>query len=153
VLDARLPENEHGGTKTYIQALAEVLEAQQAVQIQRIWVVLPFTKWWQKNFRPGDSRIVSWDIPRIIASIVKRVIPVWLFRFIRGAYLGSPLEAQSQGLSKRITSLGADLVHLPIQDGFTTQLPYIYHPHDLQHLHYPEYFDEATIQAILCGGE
>ena len=35
---------------------------------------------------------------------------------------------------------GADLVHFPIQDAFLTELPSIYQPHDLQHLHHPEFF-------------
>lgn len=35
---------------------------------------------------------------------------------------------------------GADLVHFATQNGFLTGRPTIYHPHDLQHLHYPEYF-------------
>ena len=35
---------------------------------------------------------------------------------------------------------GADLIHFPIQDAFLTELPSIYQPHDLQHLHFPEHF-------------
>ena len=31
-------------------------------------------------------------------------------------------------------------MHFPIQDAFTTELPSIYQPHDLQHLHFPEFF-------------
>jgi glycosyltransferase involved in cell wall biosynthesis len=33
----------------------------------------------------------------------------------------------------------ADLVHFPIQDAFVTELPSIYQPHDLLHLHNPEF--------------
>ncbi len=35
---------------------------------------------------------------------------------------------------------GVDVVHLPIQDAFTTDVPSIYQPHDLLHLHLPELF-------------
>ncbi len=35
---------------------------------------------------------------------------------------------------------GVELVHFCFQDGFLTEAPSIYHPHDLQHLHLPEYF-------------
>jgi glycosyltransferase involved in cell wall biosynthesis len=35
---------------------------------------------------------------------------------------------------------GADLIHFPIQDAFLTELPSIYQPHDLLHLHHPELF-------------
>src|SRR5262249_32446697 len=35
---------------------------------------------------------------------------------------------------------GIDVVHLPIQDAFTTSVPSIYQPHDLLHLHLPQLF-------------
>jgi glycosyltransferase involved in cell wall biosynthesis len=35
---------------------------------------------------------------------------------------------------------GVELMHFPIQDAFVTDLPSIYQPHDLQHLHFPEFF-------------
>jgi glycosyltransferase involved in cell wall biosynthesis len=43
----------------------------------------------------------------------------------------------SDGTAERA---GADLVHFPIQDAFLTELPSIYQPHDLQHVHHPEFF-------------
>jgi glycosyltransferase involved in cell wall biosynthesis len=35
---------------------------------------------------------------------------------------------------------GVDVIHFPFQDAFTTGIPSIYQPHDLQHLHLPEFF-------------
>lgn len=46
---------------------------------------------------------------------------------------------------------GADLIHFPFQDAFTTEIPSIYQPHDLQHLHLPELFsgwERARREAI-----
>ncbi len=34
----------------------------------------------------------------------------------------------------------ADVMHFPKQDAFLTHVPSIYHPHDLQHLHFPQFF-------------
>ena len=48
-----------------------------------------------------------------------------------------PVIAASDGLAE---SLGADIIHFPTQEGYLTSLPSIYQPHDLQHLHLPEYF-------------
>jgi len=48
--------------------------------------------------------------------------------------------AVSDGAVER---LGANVVHFLNQAAFTTKVPSIYHPHDLQHVHLPEYFDEA----------
>jgi glycosyltransferase involved in cell wall biosynthesis len=42
-------------------------------------------------------------------------------------------------------SLGCDVLHIPFQNFVMTSLPTIYNPHDLQHLHYPEFFDSSEI--------
>ena len=39
-----------------------------------------------------------------------------------------------------VEGAGADLVHFTFQDAFETEIPSIYQPHDLQHLHLPELF-------------
>jgi glycosyltransferase involved in cell wall biosynthesis len=39
-----------------------------------------------------------------------------------------------------------EVMHFTQQWGFLTELPTIYHPHDLQHLHYPEYFDRVEFE-------
>jgi glycosyltransferase involved in cell wall biosynthesis len=37
-------------------------------------------------------------------------------------------------------SLGVDVIHFPYQVFVQSQVPFIYNPHDLQHLHYPHFF-------------
>ena len=37
---------------------------------------------------------------------------------------------------------GIDVMHFPFQDAFLTEVPSIYQPHDLQHLHLPELFSD-----------
>jgi glycosyltransferase involved in cell wall biosynthesis len=39
-----------------------------------------------------------------------------------------------------------DVIHFPFQDAFTTEIPSIYQPHDLQHLHLPELFSRWHYQ-------
>ncbi len=43
-------------------------------------------------------------------------------------------------------AFGADVVHLPTQQGFATRIPTLYHPWDLQHVHFPEFFDEDELR-------
>ena len=44
-----------------------------------------------------------------------------------------------------LESLGLDVLHFPTQ-GFTyCAIPSVYNPHDLQHLHYPQFFDVADL--------
>jgi glycosyltransferase involved in cell wall biosynthesis len=42
-------------------------------------------------------------------------------------------------------SLDGDLLHFPYQDFVLTGMPMIYNPHDLQHLHFPEFFTKREI--------
>lgn len=42
-------------------------------------------------------------------------------------------------------SLNCDVVHFPYQKFAACALPMIYNPHDLQHVHYPQFFDSSTI--------
>jgi glycosyltransferase involved in cell wall biosynthesis len=44
-------------------------------------------------------------------------------------------------------SLGANVVHFPFQLYTPTDVPYIYNPHDLQHLHHPQFFRSEDIAA------
>ncbi|MFZ5491086.1 MAG: glycosyltransferase family 4 protein [Pseudomonadota bacterium] len=46
---------------------------------------------------------------------------------------------QSNGTIERAH---VDLMHFTFQAAFLTAVPSIYHPHDLQHIHLPEYFSE-----------
>jgi glycosyltransferase involved in cell wall biosynthesis len=43
-------------------------------------------------------------------------------------------------------NLNCDIVHFPYQDYVYCRVPTIYNPHDLQHLHYPEFFAPEEIQ-------
>lgn len=42
--------------------------------------------------------------------------------------------------------LGVDVIHFPYQSFVQTSLPSIFNPHDLQHLHYPQYFTLSVIK-------
>lgn len=43
-------------------------------------------------------------------------------------------------------SLNCDVIHFPFQEYAYCRLPTIYNPHDLQHLHYPEFFAPDVIK-------
>lgn len=42
-------------------------------------------------------------------------------------------------------NLGCDVIHFPYQDFVLCSLPTIFNPHDLQHLHYPQFFKPSDI--------
>ncbi|HEX8250966.1 MAG TPA: glycosyltransferase family 1 protein [Pyrinomonadaceae bacterium] len=43
-------------------------------------------------------------------------------------------------------SLGCDVIHFPYQDYVYCKVATVYNPHDLQHLHYPDFFSPAEIE-------
>jgi glycosyltransferase involved in cell wall biosynthesis len=43
-------------------------------------------------------------------------------------------------------NLNCDVIHFPYQDFVYCRMPTVYNPHDLQHLHYPEFFAPEEIQ-------
>lgn len=42
-------------------------------------------------------------------------------------------------------SLGCHVIHFPYQDFVRCKMPSVYNPHDLQHLHYPQFFTREEI--------
>jgi glycosyltransferase involved in cell wall biosynthesis len=58
---------------------------------------------------------------------------------IRRAGDADGLVPPSKGAAE---AFGAQVVHLPTQQGFVTRIPTLYHPWDLQHVHLPELFDD-----------
>ncbi|MDT7780654.1 MAG: hypothetical protein QOC99_3166 [Acidobacteriota bacterium] len=72
---------------------------------------------------------------RPAARRVKRLLP-----FATVASDDAPI---SDGFYER---LNCDVIHFPFQDYVRCALPAIYNPHDLQHLHYPQFFSPADIR-------
>jgi len=70
------------------------------------------------------------DLPRL-----GRVRRVW--RKARTRPL-APIPT-SDGTAER---LGVSVIHFPYQRAFRTEIPSIYHPHDLQHVHLPQFFGD-----------
>lgn len=62
-----------------------------------------------------------------------------------GAGLGSLKSLSPPSPKNFYEGLGCDVVHFPFQSYEPCGLPTVYNPHDLQHLHYPEFFTPAEI--------
>ena len=63
-------------------------------------------------------------------------------RHLVGASNGEVALPQSDGF---LESLDCEVIHFPHQRFQKVGLPAIYNPHDLQHLHFPEFFDPTTL--------
>jgi glycosyltransferase involved in cell wall biosynthesis len=75
----------------------------------------------------GGGRVKALVRPAIerVRQVVGRFTPQW------------PRVSLSDGFYE---SLGCDVVHFPTQPFVLCALPTIYNPHDLQHLHYPQFW-------------
>ena len=56
--------------------------------------------------------------------------------------VGRPPIPRSDGV---IEAAHVDVIHFPIQWAFLTKVPSIYQPHDLQHRHFPQFFDRLSL--------
>ena len=83
------------------------------------------------------------------------LLPPRLFRALKRAVGRQGHAAQNPGAAGPVLpdgaffdALGARVVHFPFQDFFRTSTPSIFHPHDLQHLHFPRFFtaDELAMR-------
>ena len=142
-IDARLPDKGQGGVQQVIRSLAEGFRTAKQSDIRRSWIVFRGTTWWQ-NILPQDDELIIVKPPFGKVSIsVAKIAP----RLISRAYpLLSRFFSQKPRFDKILNDLKVDLIHMPFQDGFVTKIPFIYHPHDLQHEYFPQNFVPSQIK-------
>jgi glycosyltransferase involved in cell wall biosynthesis len=144
VLDARIRHGQTGGIESVVLGLASGLSALEGNE-RYIFLTIRGEDEWITPQLGGQATAVS--VPDRAGNLVHRLRPLGekisplhalARRVIRGG--GPP---RSDGVIERI---GAQVIHFVHQWGFLTDVPSIYHPHDLQHRHLPELFDTAQIE-------
>jgi glycosyltransferase involved in cell wall biosynthesis len=142
-LDARLVRGVAGGVEQAIAGLAHGLSGLGDGDEEYLFLTYRDAVDWLRPYLSGPCRILPTS-----AAPKQRLWP-GLFKtahsLLRTAYHQfSPLLrkrtikiAHSNGVAEKS---GAALVHFTNQNGFLTNLPTIYQPWDLQHLHLPQFF-------------
>jgi glycosyltransferase involved in cell wall biosynthesis len=144
VVDARLVTGAFGGVEQVILGLAWGLRQIEDGDSEYLFLTYRGMDGWLKPYMQGPCKTVEVEPPQMQAtkSWLKRYPQaVRFWRWLR--QFSSPSVERSDGI---VEKLGVDLVHFTKQDGFLTSLPNIYHPHDLQHLHLPQFFTPAEIR-------
>jgi glycosyltransferase involved in cell wall biosynthesis len=133
-IDARLGAGRAGGVEQVVIGLAAALSRLGDGDEEYLFLSHPEHDDWLRPYVSGPCRLVH----------------------PRRAYLNRRLRAVGRGLSERLPGIGVnfavrsgdgtmeragvEVMHFPFQDAFTTEIPSIYQPHDLQHLHLPQLF-------------
>lgn len=142
VVDARLTSDRHGGVEQVIIGLAHGLSALDGPE-EYVFLAYEGQSAWLEPFVHGPARVMT--VKRPFKSRLVRRFPVLAAARRRIMTTGAtdsvaPPVPATDGTAEK---LGAEVVHFPRQDGFITSIPTIFHPHDLQHVHFPEFFSDA----------
>jgi glycosyltransferase involved in cell wall biosynthesis len=147
-VDARIVSGYAGGVEMVLIGLARGLSRLEDSDEEYAFLTFRGHSKWLEPYVGGACRIVETAAPLSYragtrlpwARGIWRRLPV-----LPGMGVAPP--PRSDGIAER---LGAAVVHQVLQRGFLTQIPTIYNPHDLQHLHLPQFFtprETATREA------
>jgi glycosyltransferase involved in cell wall biosynthesis len=106
---------------------------------------------WLKAYAGPNQRIVRGPKQKFPDRHFKRVpLPIrssvrklrWLLKDFLSDKPSWPTVPISDGYYE---NLGCDLIHFPYQDFTLCGLPAVYNPHDLQHVHFPNFYSASAI--------
>jgi glycosyltransferase involved in cell wall biosynthesis len=132
-IDARIGAGQFGGVEQVLIGIAAGLSKLDGGDEEYLFLTHPERDEWIRPYLRGPCRRLP----------------------TRRAYLSRRARAAGRGLAERVPGglrfavrpsdgtverAGVEVMHFPVQDAFTTDVPSIYQPHDLQHLHLPELF-------------
>ena len=97
---------------------------------------------------PRQAAILNQRIVRWLGPFRRPLKKLWMEsqQLIRRHPELSPSSAASKSAGF-YESLGVNLIHFPYQSYVYCGLPALFNPHDLQHLHYPQYFTQQQLCA------
>jgi glycosyltransferase involved in cell wall biosynthesis len=102
------------------------------------------------------ENVRDWLAPYVYGPCMLKGIPEPAFSAIKASLRRiGPLRSIKKKMANKIPPIPVsdgyvesqrfDVVHFLTQTAYKTDLPTIYQPHDLQHLHYPQFFPEAEV--------
>jgi glycosyltransferase involved in cell wall biosynthesis len=151
LIDCRITPGDPGGVETFVRGLVPSLVRLAGQGEELKFLVGPGGQEWLEalvgrpvevvELRPGGlERLGGWlrRFPALrerLVGLSKHLAPGQAGRF------------KVSDLPLVVAETRPDILHFLSQAAFVTDLPTIYHPHDLQHRHLPESFPAAEIRA------
>ena len=149
-VDARLVSGTAGGLEPVIVGLARGLSGLGDGDEEYLFLAYPGSRSWLQPHLGGRARLLDAPIPlqqklKRWISDVSPVIRRDLWAKI-GSVAGWRRPGRVASSDGTIESARVDIMHFTRQDAFTTSIPFIYHPHDLLHAHFPELVGEDEFE-------
>ncbi len=142
VIDARLRDGEPGGVQQIVIGLASGLSRLgNGAGEEYLFLTWRGHSAWLRPFLHHPCTMVEIGASRI------KAVGRWL-RDAVGAtgalgVLPSSRVRVAEG-DPAVEALQPDVIHFPTQRAFLTRIPSLYQPHDLQHVHLPQFFPDAA---------
>jgi hypothetical protein len=145
-IDARLQSGVVGGVQQLVIGLAVGLSSLRDGDEEYLFLADEETGSWLAPYIAGRSQPVTgsprrnaWQDSALVGWAEKHLsLPLRIWRNTPLlSRVGLPKPLPSDGIIERT---GAAVAHFPTQLAVLTSIPSIYHPHDLQHLHLPQFF-------------
>jgi glycosyltransferase involved in cell wall biosynthesis len=138
-VDARLGSGLSGGVEQVVIGLAGALSRLEGGDEEYLFLSHPGQDEWIRPYMKGPNRLLHSNLEypgqpgalRALRRVVRERAPFLSDR--RRFVLGS---------DGTIERAGVEVMHFTFQEAFLTDVPSIYQPHDLQHLHLPKLFSE-----------
>jgi glycosyltransferase involved in cell wall biosynthesis len=133
-IDARMGSGRFGGVEQVVIGVASGLSRLEDGDEEYLFLTSPEHEEWLLPYLSGPCTTLH---PRL-GYVRRRARAIRRGLVERIPAVGPRFSVRAS--DGTIEAAGADVVHFPFQDAFTTEIPSIYQPHDLQHLHLPEFF-------------
>jgi glycosyltransferase involved in cell wall biosynthesis len=138
-VDCRIA-NSQQGIGTAMIALAKALSDSDVTDQEYTFIVREDMQDWLAPYVYGSCKLVGVPASRFstMKAALRWITPLqFIWSKLRRGMVHVPV---SDGY---VESQQFDVVHFPTQEAYLTDLPSIYQPWDLQHLHYPEFFSRT----------
>lgn len=144
-LDARLVSGLQGGVQQVVIGLAHGLSRLDDGPERFSFLVFPGHSGWLEPYLGGACRLLpAKPLPKKRGAAARTISTApRAFRRLRSSVPGARSAVRLAESDGTIEASDVDIMHFPLQTAFVASVPSIYHPHDLQHLHYPEFFTKV----------
>ncbi|HEX7318035.1 MAG TPA: glycosyltransferase family 1 protein [Pyrinomonadaceae bacterium] len=156
------PDGGSGGVVTVLRALAALASLEDGPE-EYVFIGPHDSAEWLRSILPPGQTIVRGPSPvewrpdplepfkralgplRPAARGIKRMLGATVQTAESGTSRLSSLKTLAPPPKNFYEGLGCDVIHFPFQSYEPCGLPTVYNPHDLQHLHHPEFFTPSEI--------